>query len=162
MNRIFPFALVLVLAPFAIHNAAASDSVVQKPLISQTLDGFTKDSARIEQQMRPGGLYGYISATEKSRVEMRLADMRKLLAAHVNASEMPQSDKVALFNAQEEINGILSHNDANRLICQRVNPVGSHIPVTTCHTYAEIMAERERTQHDMERQLSTPQLRSGS
>ncbi|HZW51134.1 MAG TPA: hypothetical protein VFF05_04685, partial [Rudaea sp.] len=87
--------------------------------------------------------------------------MQKLLAAHANAADMQPSDKVALLNAQEEINGILNHNDNNRLVCEHVAPVGSHRPITTCHTYAEIMQQRERTQHDMERRLSTPQLKSG-
>jgi hypothetical protein len=131
------------------------------PMVGQTLNSFEQDSARIRKDMQPGGKYGYISNIERSRVEDRLADMQKLLAAHANAADMQPSDKVALLNAQEEINGILNHNDNNRLVCEHVAPVGSHRPITTCHTYAEIMQQRERTQHDMERRLSTPQLKSG-
>ncbi|MGH8042462.1 MAG: hypothetical protein ACREPN_10505 [Rudaea sp.] len=162
MQRFLIIAATLALASFALTSAVARDvQVVQKPLVAQTLDNFMQDSARIRKQMEPGGLYGHIAATDKSRVVMRLADMQKLLQAHANASDLATNDKIALANAQEEINGILSHNDNNRLICQHVNPVGSHIPVTTCRTYAEIMAERERAQHDMEKNLSSPQLKAG-
>lgn len=132
------------------------------PMVGQTLNSFEQDSARIRKDMQPGGKYGYISNIERSRVEDRLADMQKLLAAHADAADMQPSDKVALLNAQEEINGILNHNDNNRLVCEHVAPVGSHRPITTCHTYAEIMQQRERNQHDMERRLSTPQLKSGN
>jgi coenzyme F420-reducing hydrogenase alpha subunit len=159
MNRMFPLALALALAPFAVHSHAAQ--VEQKPLVAQTLDAFTGDSARIEQQMQPGGLYDHISSSEKARVDERLKEMHNLLAAHANAADMPEQDKIALANAQEEINGILSHNDNNRLICEHVAPVGSHRPITTCRTYGEIMARHERMEHDLTKQLSTPQLRGG-
>ena len=158
MNRFVMLAAALVLAPSAAFvSTAQAAPAAPKPLVAQTLDSFKQDSARIRKDMQPGGKYGYISATEKSRVETRLTDMQNLLTAHANAADMPETDKVALFNAQEEINGILDHNDNNRLVCEHVMPVGSHIPVTTCHTYAEIMAQRERTQHDLERNLSTSQ-----
>lgn len=162
MNRIVMFAAVLVLAPCAAFvSAAHAAPAAAKPLVAQTLDSFKQDAARIRTDMQPGGKYGYISATDKARVEARLTDMQNLLTAHANASDMSQTDKIALFNAQEEINGILNHNDNDRLVCEHVLPVGSHIPVTTCHTYAEIMAQRERTQHDLERAQSTPQLKAG-
>lgn len=162
MNRFMMLAAALALVPCAAFVPAAHAApAAAKPLVAQTLNSFEQDSARIRKEMQPGGKYGYISNSERSRVEDRLADMQKLLTAHSSAVDMRPSDKVALLNAQEEINGILDHNDNNRLVCEHVAPVGSHRPITTCHTYAEIMAQHERTQHDMERRLSTPQLKSG-
>ena len=162
MNRLLPFALALALAPFAAHDAAARDSQAdQKPLVARTLTSFEQDSTRIRKDMQPGGKYGYISAAERGRVDARLDDMQKLLVAYKSAADMRESDKVALLNAQEEINGILDHNDNNRLICEHVAPVGSHRPVTTCRTYAEIMAQRERTDNEMRRLQATPQHKAG-
>jgi len=162
MNRSMMFAAVLALAPCAaLVPAVHAAPPAAKPLVAQTLNSFEQDSARIRKDMQPGGKYGYISNTERSRVEARLADMQNLLTAHANASDMRETDKVALLNAQEEINGILDHNDNNRLVCEHIAPVGSHRPITTCHTYAEIMRQRENTQHDLEHRESTPQLRGG-
>ncbi|HST28988.1 MAG TPA: hypothetical protein VLK26_11545 [Rudaea sp.] len=162
MNRSMIFAAVLALAPCAaLVPAAHAAPAAVKPLVAQTLNAFEQDSARIRKEMQTGGKYGYISNTERSRVEARLADMQKLLGAHPDAADMQPDEKVALFNAQEEINGILDHNDNNRLVCEHVAPVGSHRPITTCHTYAEIMRQRENTQHDLERRESTPQLKGG-
>ena len=162
MNRLTMLAAALALAPWAaLVPAAHAMPAAAKPLVAQTLNSFEQDSARIRKEMQPGGKYGYISNSERSRVEARLGDMQKLLSEHPNAADLGPSDKVALFNAQEEINGILDHNDNNRLVCEHTLPVGSHIPVTTCHTYAEIMAQHEHMQHDLEKSGQTPQRVGG-
>jgi hypothetical protein len=160
MNRVIPFALALALAPIALPVHAAPQ-VDKHPLVAQTLESFNKDAARIEKEMESGGKYGYISSSEKGRVIAQLGEMRKLLTANANASDMPPDAKIALANAQEDINGILSHNDNNRLVCRREAPVGSHRPITTCKTYSEIMAQHRAMEHDMTNRLSTPQRKAG-
>jgi hypothetical protein len=134
----------------------------EKPLVARTYESFQKDSARIRQQMQPGGVYEHTSAADQARVDARLGDMSKLLQAHSSQSEMQETDKVALLNAQEEINGILQHNDNNRLVCEHVAPVGSHRPVTTCQTYGEKMARQQRDQKYLQDRLATPQRAAGS
>lgn len=134
----------------------------EKPLVARTFESFQKDSARIHQQMQPGGQYEHTSDADKQRVDGRLGDMSKLLQAHSSQAEMSETDKVALLNAQEEINGILQHNDNNRLVCEHVAPVGSHRPVTTCQTYGEKMARQQRDQKFLQDRLATPQLKAGN
>ena len=134
----------------------------EKPLVARTYDSFQKDSARIHQQMQPGGQYEHTTEVDKQRVDARLGDMSKLLQAHSSQAEMSETDKVALLNAQEEINGILQHNDNNRLVCEHVAPVGSHRPVTTCQTYGEKMARQQRDQKYLQDRLATPQLKAGN
>lgn len=153
--------LAMLLLPCVYAAGSSNSKVVEKPLIAQTLDGFNQDSARIQKQMEPGGIYDNISNRNKARVEQRLGEMLTLLQANVTQNDMDVKDKVALANAQEDINGILSHNDNNRLICEHITPVGSHLPVTQCRTYAEIAAERRQTQQKMTKDLSTPQLKGG-
>ena len=153
--------LVVLLLQAGLACATANETA-EKPLVARTFEAFKQDSARIRQQMRPGGVYEHTSATDQGRVEARLGDMYKLLEAHSGQSEMSETDKVALLNAQEEINGILQHNDNNRLVCEHVAPVGSHRPVTTCQTYGELMARQERAQKDLQDRLRTPQTRSGN
>ena len=162
MNRIVMFAAVLALAPCAAFVPAAHAASTAKPLVAQTLDSFKQDAARIRTDMQPGGKYGYISAADRSRVEADLTDMQNLLTAHANASDMPQTDKVALLNAQEQINGILNHNDNDRLVCEHVAPIGSHIPVTTCHTYGELMAQQRRAQKFLEDRGEVSQTKRGN
>ncbi|MBS0557128.1 MAG: hypothetical protein JSR27_06915 [Proteobacteria bacterium] len=162
MNRFATLVAALALSPCILPTSDAHAAPpVAKPLVAQSLDSFMQDQARIRKDMQPGGQYGYISNLEKNRVEASLAQMQNLLTANKSKADMPESDKVALVNAQEEINGILEHNDNNRLVCEHVAPVGSHRPVTTCHTYAEIMAQRERQVNDMRRMQATPQHKAG-
>ena len=152
--------LAAVLLQAGVACAAANEAVAEKPLIASTFETFKQDSARIRKQMQPGGEYEHASATDQARVEARLGDMYKLLEAHRSQAEMAEADKVALLNAQEEINGILQHNDNNRLVCEHVAPVGSHRPVTTCMTYRELMVRQENAQKYMQDRARTSQLKS--
>jgi hypothetical protein len=136
----------------------AANETAEKPLVAHTFEAFKQDSARIRKQMQPGGVYEHTSANEQERVEAQLGAMYKLLEAHSAQAEMSESDKVAMLNAQEEINGILQHNDNNRLVCEHVAPVGSHRPVTTCQTYGQLMARQQADQKSLQDRLRTPQL----
>jgi hypothetical protein len=158
MNRTLALVLILLLVP-CVH--AENGSGAAKPLLAQTLSSFNQESDHIRKQMQPGGIYEHISLADKTRVEARLNDMQKLLQANAASSNLLETDKVALVNAQEEVNGILQHNDNNRLVCEHVAPVGSHRPVTTCQTYGEKMAREERDQKYLLDRNRTPQTKSG-
>ena len=125
---------------------AANSQVVEKPLVAQSPDSFNTEAAKIREQMRPGGVYDHIAAKDKGRVEERLEQMQKMLSAHSADGDLRREDKVALLNAQEEVNGILRHNDNNRLVCEHVAPVGSHVPKTTCRTYGEVLEQQRADQ----------------
>jgi hypothetical protein len=124
----------------------ARSAVIDKPLVAQTLDSFLQEASNIREQMHSGGVYGFIKSADRDRVETRLDQMQKLLQAHAQEGDLPRADKVALVNAQEEVNGILRHNDKNRLVCESRAPVGSNIPVTTCRTFGEIEDQRREAQ----------------
>ncbi|MDR3386522.1 MAG: hypothetical protein P4L92_05670 [Rudaea sp.] len=141
MKKHLVFVAAMIMLP-TVYAAGSHDQVTEKPLVGETLDSFNQESARIREQMQPGGVYGFMKSSDKDRVERRLGDMQKLLQDHATGSDLPRADKVALVNAQEEVNGILRHNDANRMVCESRAPVGSHIPVTTCRTYGEIENQR--------------------
>ena len=142
MKRIL-FVLAAVSCGLSTQVFAGNHGKVdQEPVVARTLDRFNKDINRMYKQMQPGGLYEYVSPTEKYRVEHDVQIMRKLLQARESKNDMPDSEKVALFNAQAEINGILRHNDKNRLVCEQTAPTGSHIKITRCSTFGERMARQ--------------------
>lgn len=121
---------------------AADDRVIEKPLIAQTLDGFHKESGEIREQLRPGGRYEFVKNDDRAKIDARLATMEGILVRHASQNDLSGNDKIAMLNAQEEINGILRHNDTNRLICESRPPMGSNLPIKTCRTYGEV--ERQR------------------
>ena len=148
MKKHVVFMAAMFMLP-VVYAAGTRSQVVEKPLVAQTLDSFKQESAKIREQMQPGGVYGFIKPADKARVETRLGDMQKLLQDHASEGDMPRGDKLALVNAQEEVNGILQHNDSNRLVCERRAPIGSNIPVTTCRTYGEIEEQRRASLHQL-------------
>jgi hypothetical protein len=149
-------ALLLAGSAFA-ANTPATD----KPLVGQSLESFNTEATKIRDEMKPGGAYSHIQPGDRSRVESRLAEIEKLLSTHAGQADMRAEDKVHLVNAQEEVNGILHHNDNNRLVCEHTAPVGSHVPVTTCRTFGEIM-EQHKADQDFLRRASMTHSASGS
>lgn len=145
MRLSLALVVAFLLAPSA-YAAGRDSNVVEQPLVAQSLDSFNQEAATIRQQMQTGGVYEHTLPADKARVETCLADIQKLLQKHATQMDMPQSDKVALANAQEEVNGILRHNDNKRLVCENRAPLGSHVAVTTCRTYGEIMVQRAHDQ----------------
>jgi hypothetical protein len=152
MKRCLIFLGALLLSGSAF---AANTPATDKPLVSQSLDSFNTEAAKIREEMKPGGAYSHIQASDRGRVEARLSEMEKLLSTHSGQGDMRAEDKVQLVNAQEEVNGILHHNDNNRLVCEHVAPVGSHVPVTTCRTFGEIMEQHKSDQDFLRRQSMT-------
>ena len=138
--RSFYCAALLALCSFAVRADGG------QALVAQSLDQFKTEAAAIREQMHPGGPYGNIAPRDRKRVEAGLANIEKLLSAHAAETDLRREDKVALLNAQEEVNGILHHNDNNRLVCEKTVPVGSHLPVTVCRTYGEIVEQRRADQ----------------
>src|SRR5450432_2338954 len=82
MRKLLVFAAVMVMLPPVYAAAAARDQVVEKPLMAQTLDSFNQESAKIREQMQPGGLYEFIKSADRTRVEACLGDMQRLLQNH--------------------------------------------------------------------------------
>ena len=136
--------------------SAYADAVIDKPLIAQTLDGFHKESGAILDAMKPGGRYEFLKSDDRSRIEARLSTMEGVLQKHAGQNDLSNNDKITLVNAQEEVNSILKHNDANRLICENRAPLGSNLPVKTCRTYGEIEAQH----HDAARMMKEADVRT--
>jgi hypothetical protein len=155
MIRYLALVALTMLAP----AFCAADAPVEKPVVAQTLESFETEAATVREGMHPGGVYGYIKPADKERVEAGLERMQKLLHDHSGQPELSREDKVALLNAQEEVNAILLQNDNNRLVCERAAPTGSRIKVTTCHTHGELAASEKHDQDLLSDRQAQPQTR---
>ena len=74
---------------------------------------------------------------------------------------MSDADKTQMFNSQEQVNAILSHRDGDRMVCQTVAPVGSHIPVKTCKTARQMENDHREVQKFIDDRQNA-QMKSGS
>ena len=137
-SRIVLFA-VIALAGMPVHAAGNSDKsmVIEKPVVADTPETFAQQAAWIEKEMQPDGRYEFTKPADKQRVSVLMTQMSNLLQRSGTVAAMDHDTRVQMFNFQEEVNGLLKHNDANRLVCSSRQPIGSHIPTTTCVTYRQ-------------------------
>ncbi|MBS0582469.1 MAG: hypothetical protein JSS42_05135 [Proteobacteria bacterium] len=143
------FAMLGMAQMLCLGAVAAADKVVEKPVAADTPEKFAETAAQIRKEMGSGGRYEFIRPDDKAKADADLDTMAAMLQKAGSVSAMSQGDQVQLFNTQEHLNGILTHSDRNRLVCERRAPVGSNIPVNTCKTVAEIEKMRRDSQKYM-------------
>jgi hypothetical protein len=150
-------------APTANTSAATVPEENGKPVVkADSKDNFEAVVAAIRQQMQPGGRWQYIDKKERAIVDGSFADMGKLYDQFGSVDKMDQNAKLRLLADQSTVNAILTRKDGDRLICETVRPVGSHLPVKTCKTYAQIQAEQHGAQEFMHRHAFTIQTKSSN
>jgi len=136
----------ILLSTLLCAPAFAKDKDAEAVVKADTADKFAQTVQQIHEQMAPKGRYEYITPVRKAELDAQLDQMSALMQKNGSVSAMPADDRMKLFNAQEKVNSILTDNDSDRLICTKVAPVGSHIPVTKCRTYGEIASQRRTDQ----------------
>lgn len=135
-----------------------------KPVVkADSKENFEAVVAAIHQQMQLGGRWQYIDARERATIDGSFADMGKLYDQFGSVDKMDQNARVRLLADQSTVNAILTKKDGDRLVCETVMPVGSHLPVKTCRTYAQIQAERNGAQEFLRTRAveNSQQLKSG-
>lgn len=148
--------LVLVTSLTWMGGAGAAEKVNEKRIVAETADTpqkFEQLIAAVHQEMAEGGHYEFIRPDAKAQVDADLAAMSALMQKAGSVAKMSEAEKVQLFNHQEHVNGILTHSDSNRLVCERRPPMGSNIPVTMCKTVGEIEHERRKSQKYLDDQI---------
>ena len=117
----------------------ATGYVTRSKLEPANFDALAK---AIAFELEPGGRFEFVLPDERSTISVALERMRELLDGKSSLAELPETEKVALINAQEEINAILTRRDSERLICARREVPGSHRKISVCETYGEQQARK--------------------
>ena len=142
MSRILatPLALLLVLPIAALAASTDHGAVTFDPA------KFDQQRAAIEKGMN-GDRYSELTRTQCQQVQDALREIQRLLDRQA-AGALREDERVALFNAQEEVNTLLTKAaDDSRLICKREAKSGSHLRVNVCRTVAQIRRERESSEN---------------
>jgi hypothetical protein len=142
-------AMVIALSLAALHPVAAKEHYNEPGVKADTKEAFASIAEGVRKEMEDGGRFEYVKPDERKTVESKLVEMDQLFEKKSSVTDMTQDEKVALFNAQETVNAILTRRDRDRVICKNQAPIGSHIPVTTCHTYGQEVEGREGTKKIM-------------
>ena len=150
MKTIASIALAIALSAFAIGQAAAKENYKEAGVKADTKEAFETVAQNVRNEMVPGGKYEYVKPQEQKTIEKKLDEMDALFNQAGSVANMKEDQKIALFNAQETVNSILTLRDRDRVICKKEAPVGSHIPVATCHTYAQEVEAHEGTKKQLD------------
>ena len=139
---------ILGLAFLFVTGTALAAAVQQpEPVMPNRLDptAFPALAALIRGEMVRGGRFEFVKDNERQRVETSLDVIERALAGHQSVAELTEDDKVVVLTAQEEVNGILTKRDRDRLICERRPIVGSHFPQNVCESYGEKVWRTEQS-----------------
>jgi hypothetical protein len=85
------------------------------------------------------------------RGSLPVDDMSELYNQYGSVDKMNPAAKARLLADQNTVNAVLTKKDGDRLICKNEVPVGSHLPIRTCRTYAQIEQERQQAQSNLMR-----------
>jgi len=139
-----PVLIALVLLAATAAHAENYDAT--QVVTAQTKDAFTGQAEKVRLGMQADGRYEFVTSSERKRVEKRLVEIQNLFDHYTEGTRLQDTQLVELLTAQEEINGILTKRDGERLICKNERPTGSHRLVNNCKTYSDIEHSRRATQ----------------
>ncbi|HEX7989208.1 MAG TPA: hypothetical protein VF513_03540 [Stenotrophomonas sp.] len=114
---------------------------------------FQVQQEKVRADLQGDEVYREISSADRGRVIEALERM-SLAIGDGTADALSAEKKVAVFNDQELVNGILTKaRDDSRLVCKREKRVGSQMTSTSCLT----VAERNRMRRESEQNLRQAQ-----
>ncbi len=142
--------LLAIVGLFFLAPLAIAEQDVEQVVSADTAAKFEPLAAHVRSEMEEGGRYEYITGRSRQEVNDGLDEMAAMIGARGSVHAMSAQEKVALFNVQEKVNGLLAQNASDRLVCRREKPVGSNISMNICHTVAELRASDRNGQAFME------------
>jgi hypothetical protein len=131
--------LALALAAPAI--ALEDPSVVQRA--DATVERISGDLAKYIGEidraiaMAKEGQYGKLARGSEARLTEARQVIGNLLQNVSDPRELKPDQRIALFNAHEEINAIINKQDKSRVVCTRERKTGSRLSTTECLTVGE-------------------------
>lgn len=162
MNLSRMAALALIAAALAKPGIATAAGQTADPGTGlQMSQPYSAQRDSILERLAGGDEYREITDADKERVKTLLSQLDGLVGDAQRLDELSVEAKVKAFNAQAEINTLLTRAHADsREVCEREQKVGSHRRTTVCMTVAARRRHREAAQDAM-RKADTRKLDSG-
>lgn len=134
--------LIALLLPLAsLHAKEAAPDVK-----ADTREAFMPVAEHVRAQMQAGGRFEFVTTQERATIDKDLGQMQSLFDKFNTVDAMDLTTKIQLYNAQSEVNAILTKRDGDREICEYQSPTGTNIPKTTCRKYSDIERNRRDTE----------------
>jgi hypothetical protein len=139
------FCFAPLLAHAVIDEPAPGPSLAERAEASTALihdaPAFIAE-VEVTVEMARDGEYGRLKRGGLVRIQRARDVIVGLLTGHASATELTPDDRIAVFNAQEQISAELNDDDKNRTVCKREATLGTRFPTTECLTVAERESRR--------------------
>ena len=112
-------------------NGAKSDRL-------DVMSPFAEQRHVIEKKLADGKTYSEISVADRSKVREALTRISSEIEQAGDVKSLSPAQQARVFNDQEVVNTILTKaSEDSRLVCERVEKIGTHRKTTSCMTVAE-------------------------
>lgn len=131
--------LVSMLVCLGLAGAGVADVGFAKDAPSGALvEMFEEQREAIVAGFAEGGIYAETSVRDRRRVLDALDRLQSNVSGTASIKDLDADVKVAVFNDQELINGILTEaREESREVCEFAAPVGTRFKTSICYTVAE-------------------------
>lgn len=141
MRNMFAMALVAVTlfsSPAFAEDVIAIDST---PAQIRTAQGDLRQAIE-----RKSGNYSHFTDDERKAIFAKQDEVLSLIDGKQAVADLGPDGKIALANALEAVNASVARAEDNRMICERIKPVGSNRPQNKCISAGTRRRMREEAQ----------------
>ena len=143
------FSAALIAASLLPFSAFAKDAIE----ISSTPPEIRAAQADLRKAIeRKSGNYSHFTDAERKAIFAKQDELTVLVDGKNTIDELGPDGKIEVANALEAVNALVNRAEDNRLICERVKPLGSNRPQNKCMS----VGERRRLRDDAQRQGLRP------
>lgn len=135
----------LLAATLFVSPAFADDAVEIGSTPAQIRDAQTQLREAIEAKR---GNYAHFSDEERREIFARQDDVLAAIEGRQNVQDMSNDERVRLANALSAVDAAVNKAEDNRMICERIKPIGSNRPQNKCMT----VGQRRKLREDAQRQ----------
>lgn len=131
---------------FAIGSAMAEDNIHGL----QNRQDFTVMKSKITKDLGEGRQYREMTADDQKLLMTALQRMDDRWQHADQSGQLNPNDRVEMANDQEIVANITEHASADsRVICERIEPINSHLPKNVCKTVGQMRREQDKSQDAM-------------
>ena len=111
---------------------------------------FVAMKSKVNKDFEKGDRYSEILPEDRQKVTKALERMDARWQKAGDTAQLSPDQRVEMVNDEQLVDTILQHAAIDsRVICHREDPIGSHLPKTSCRTVAQQKREQEKAQSSM-------------
>jgi hypothetical protein len=141
----FALSTALLAAMLFVSPTFANDNIEIGSSPAQIREAQTQLRQAIEAKR---GNYVHFSDEERREIFARQDDVLAAIEGRQAIDELSNDERVRLANALSAVDAAVNKAEDNRMICERIKPIGSNRPQNKCMT----VGQRRKLREDAQRQ----------